>query len=146
MADPVAQKAQAALAKSGKTLQGAFNWTVSNISYVVLSSMGTNNLDWYANYGFTNHSGHCYVYACVFAKMARELGYEARVIDGDIARSGGRSWHHSWAEVKVNGVWYNYDPEYRYECLRKGRSITTYQFVYGQSNTLVYKRYRVLPG
>ncbi len=51
--------------------------------------------------------GDCKSWACAFAALADEIGYDAYVIRGMVPRAGGGSTPHSW--VRINGKYY--DPE-----------------------------------
>lgn len=63
----------------------------------------------YAKYMFKNKRGNCFRYAACYAYIARVLGYDSRVVVGEITRLGGGRTPHGWTEVKVGGKWYIFD-------------------------------------
>lgn len=79
-------------------------------------------------------SGNCYSFACAFAAMANEIGYDAYVVCGRVSgtRDGARDGltRHAW--VRINGR--NYDPEAQFAGWRRG--------IYGSRGYPV-SRYRV---
>ena len=135
-ADPVRAKAIARLEKQGKSLRAAYDWAVA-IPYRVTDT--NRNAPWYADYGFTNSTGNCYVKAAVFAYMARELGYKADVISGGVPLRRGGIGPHGWVEIVVDGSTYICDPDFQSETGRNG-----YMIHYGQSGTWKYIRHGVL--
>lgn len=70
--------------------------------------------DWTGQYAlelFSNGYGNCYRYAAGFAYLAKALGYEVKVITGQIHSARGGVTPHSWVEIFYNGAWYICDPE-----------------------------------
>ncbi|MCM1500018.1 MAG: transglutaminase-like domain-containing protein [Clostridium sp.] len=59
----------------------------------------------------SSKSGNCHAYAASFVYIARVLGYDARVVVGDVSSSHGGMTPHGWVEVKQNGKWYVCDPD-----------------------------------
>lgn len=74
----------------------------------------------------STHSGNCYGFACVFAAMAEEIGYQPYIVCGRVRGSRDRAadgyTRHAW--VRMNGR--NYDPEAQYAGWRRG--------IYGNTN------------
>ena len=65
----------------------------------------------------TTGRGNCYCYAGVFYYLARQLGYPAVPISGNVgtARSP-----HGWVEIDFDGVTYIYDTELEMAYRKKG--------------------------
>ena len=95
-------------------------------------SWGTYKL---ANYGISNHSGNCYVYAAVFTELAYAMGYDAHQVRGSIRLSWGWGNNHSWVEIKKGGKTYVCDPA----GLHQLGWNNAYMFQYGQKGTWMYK-------
>lgn len=91
--------------------------------------------EWYANFGFDNHKGNCYVMAATFQKMAKLLGYDAHLVEGYIRTYNGRG-RHGWVEIDMNGTTYVFDPNFEYGGYGNG-----YQINYGMSGTFKYIDY-----
>ncbi len=74
---------------------------------------------WHKTYAYnmlTSKRGNCYSYAAAFAYLAKKAtGLPVRVgWGGTPARLGGLT-PHGWCEIRINGVWYVFDPDlYRY--------------------------------
>ncbi len=68
----------------------------------------------------TSHSGNCYSFACAFAALASEAGYQPYVICGRVRGSRDRAadgyTRHAW--VQINGL--HYDPEAQYAGWHRG--------------------------
>lgn len=70
--------------------------------------------DWTGDYALqllTSGEGNCYRYASAFAYLMKGLGYETKVITGQVVARRGGTTPHGWTEVKVGGNWYIYDTE-----------------------------------
>lgn len=69
---------------------------------------------------FTTRGGNCYSFACAFAALAAEVGYEPYVVCGRVSGSrdgaGDGLTRHAW--VRINGL--NYDPEAQYAGWMRG--------------------------
>ena len=91
------------------------------------------SMEWYADYGFKNGKGNCYVMAAMFCEMAKSMGYEAHQISGKVPLLAGGYGPHSWVEVVVNGTTYVCDPDFTNETGYNG-----YMINYGQSGTWRY--------
>lgn len=96
-------------------------------------------MQWYADYGFKNGKGNCYVMAAMFCEMAKLLGYDAHQISGRVPLKAGGYGPHSWVELKFEGTTYVCDPDFAEETKRNGYMIT-----YGQSGTWVYQKDSVM--
>lgn len=68
----------------------------------------------------TTKTGNCYSFACAFAALASEIGYQPYVVCGKVRGSRDRSsdgyTRHAW--VRINGL--NYDPEGQYAGWMRG--------------------------
>ncbi len=139
---PDYKKARAVLDEIGWDLMAAFRWSASltyyghNPNMPDTADMGT---IWYADYGFDNHRGNCYVMAATFCEMARLLGYDARQISGSVPLASGGYGPHSWVEIDFDGSTYVFDPDFTYNTGRNG-----FQIAYGQSGTWRYQPEEVM--
>jgi hypothetical protein len=92
-------------------LRAAFDYVVNNFKYRLGNEYP--GQDWWAEPYATEMldvgSGNCYRSTALFAVMARELGYNARVIAGEV-RTGSGWAAHGWVEIYINGSWYMFDP------------------------------------
>ena len=94
--------------------------------------------EFYAEYGFENKRGHCYVLASVFYEMASMLGYRVRFIKGYVPSSRGGLATHGWVEIYYNGGWYVCDVSFQRSYHRSG-----YMINYGDAGTWRYSDYHV---
>ncbi len=128
------QKAHEINNQLGRDLRKAFDYakTITYSRYVPADtpSYGSEN---YANQGFDNHVGNCYVMSAVFCYLAKDLGYDAHQIGG---QHSSYNTTHSWVEIEMNGTTYVFDPDFEVELHRNG-----YMFTYGTSGTLRYHSY-----
>lgn len=126
----------------GWNLQAAFN-AASGITYYGqkpdMPQTTDYTLEWYAEYGFKNGKGNCYVMAAMFCEMARLLGYDIHLISGKVPLKDGTWGPHSWTEVNVDGTVYICDPDFAHETGKNGYMIT-----YGQSGTWMYQKEMVM--
>ena len=132
------QKAKSVLDTIGWDLRAAYNWSAHALPYYTLGPEVTGNSvhsEWYANFGFDNHKGNCYVMAATFQKMAKLLGYDAHLVEGYIRTYNGRG-RHGWVEIDMNGTTYVFDPNFEYGGYGNG-----YQINYGMSGTFEYIDY-----
>lgn len=128
-------QASAVLNQVGWNLQAAFNWS-AGIKWVKSPTDPALGSRYFANLGFTNHQGNCYVMAATFYEMARTLGYEAHQMTGTVPLRRGGMGPHSWVEVNVGGTYYVCDPDFTNESRKNG-----YMIHYGQSGTWRYTGY-----
>ena len=133
--------AQAAdvLDKVGWDLKKAYDWTVDTLYYVGYSTDNSKKVSYYSDYGFKNHKGNCYVYAAVFAMLARELDYDVHMCYGGIMKADGEQGVHSWSEITINGKKAVYDPEFESVWYWKTKK-SGYAFQYGDSKTWKYTK------
>ena len=121
-----------------KDLKSVFDWASTAITYKVtdLPPAGESYLEWYADYGFENRYGNCYVMAATFCKVARLMGYEAYLVDGSVPLAVGGVGPHGWVEIVQNGTVYVCDPNFTNSTKRNGYFIT-----YGTSGTWRYMNF-----
>ncbi len=129
------------LDKIGWDLKKAFNDAASTPYYgpADFPKDDKTTMQWYADYGFKNGKGNCYVMAAMFCEMAKLLGYDAHQISGRVPLKAGGYGPHSWVEVTFEGTTYVCDPDFTEETKRNGYMIT-----YGQSGTWVYQKDSVM--
>ena len=119
----------------GWNLRAAYNWSAS-LPYYRMDSSPSQGSEWFALYGFENHTGNCYVMAATFYYMAKVLGYDAHQVAGYVPKIGGGVTPHSWVEIVINGTIYVFDPNFTNETGGNG-----YQIRYGTSGTWMYSSY-----
>lgn len=131
-------KARQTLDRIGWDLKSAYDYSAGLTYYrnVAVPPEGK-HLETYATYGFTNGKGNCYVMAATFCQMAREMGYEAYLVEGYVPSRRGGVTVHGWCEIKVDGRWYVCDPNFTNELGRNG-----YMVWYGTGGTWVYSNYK----
>ncbi|MGN0154085.1 MAG: transglutaminase domain-containing protein [Lachnospiraceae bacterium] len=111
------------MSKSQK-LRVCWNYMVSTSRFHYVSKYpDINKANWQkkAAYDmFVTHNGNCYSFACGFAALAEEVGYEAYVVCGRVSGSRDHSsdglTRHAW--VMINGRYY--DPEAQFAGWYKG--------------------------
>lgn len=133
-------KAAAVLDQVGWNLRAAFDWSAS-LTYYGHGAEGmpddpSPGIEWFADFGFTNLKGNCYVMAATFYEMAVLLGYAPRQMSGEVPLASGGVGPHSWVEIDFDGQTYVFDPDFTYGTGRNGYMIT-----YGQSGTWRYSNY-----
>ncbi len=106
------------LDKRGWTLRAAFNYSAKLRYYRPLPRTAKPGSAWFANYGFTNGKGNCYVMASTFYYMAKVLGYDAHQMSGYVWKNP-----HSWCIIKHKDKTYVYDPNFTNETGRNGYKI-----------------------
>lgn len=70
--------------------------------------------NWTSDYAYdilSTRQGNCYRYASGFAALASRMGFDVRVITGQVKAHRGGTTPHSWAEVCLDGEWYIFDCE-----------------------------------
>ena len=83
--------------------------TVNNVNYVATLDM---KIIYRANRALESNQGSADDFACSFAVLARQLGYDAYYIDGAILNDAGLSQSHGYAVVIIDGTKYIFDAEY----------------------------------
>ncbi len=122
-----------------RDLHTLFDWVANNVTYVenpthVIARSGFTREETYAAMGFESLHGNCYVSAAMFAAFARELGYDAKYIEGGVLLQSGYA-NHGFVEITINGTSYICDPEmqgtlpqYNLYMQPKSNTILTYRY------------------
>ncbi|MCR4763368.1 MAG: transglutaminase-like domain-containing protein [Lachnospiraceae bacterium] len=138
--DPSYAKAAEVLQSLGWSITNAFNWSAGLTYYghgkADMPEEGSPGTHWFANFGFDNRKGNCFVMAATFYEFAKLCGYSPRQIFGYVPRRSGGMGPHSWVEIDVDGETYVYDPDYTYGTGKNG-----FKIKYGQSGTWHYTDY-----
>jgi len=93
-------------------LKACYKFIIDHTSYV--RTYETPAGDWtpsFANQVYLAGTGNCYRYAAAFAYLAKDLGYETKVITGQVPSKKGGMTPHSWTEVSIDGKYYLFDTE-----------------------------------
>lgn len=118
----------------------AFNWCAALPYYghgkKDMPETGDPGVNWFANYGFTNRKGNCFVMASCFFQFARLCGYSPRQMVGMVPSRKGGLTIHSWVEIDVDGQTYVYDPDFQMGTGKNG-----FKIQYGQKGTWRYQQY-----
>ena len=139
MATKAEQYAYKTLNEIGWDLRAAYNWAAAMPYYRMSPDVvpaGVDPTQWYAEFGFENHTGNCYVMASTFYYMARLLGYDVHRVNGYVPISATEYNPHGWCEIDMNGTTYVFDPNFTNEMHMNG-----YQITYGTSATWRYSSY-----
>ena len=93
-------------------LRACYKYMVKSHSY--LRDYDTPFGNWTSSYAYdilSTGKGNCYRYASGFAALASRMGFDVRVITGQVKARRGGTTPHSWAEVCLDGDWYIFDCE-----------------------------------
>ena len=93
-------------------LRACYKYMVTSHSY--LRDYDTPFGNWTSSYAYdilSTGQGNCYRYASGFAALASRMGFDVRVITGQVKARRGGTTPHSWAEVCLDGDWYIFDCE-----------------------------------
>lgn len=104
-------------------------WYMAN-NFTYKRTYETPQGDWTGEYALeilTTGMGNCYRFASAFAYLLNELGYETKVITGEIGARQGGTTPHSWTEVKIENEWYVFDTELQYANRDKDYYWKTYE-------------------
>ena len=137
-AGPRFEKAAEVLDRIGWDLFAAFRWSAS-LTYFghndVMPDTEFPGVRWYADYGFDNLQGNCYVMAATFYEMALNLGYKGRRITGGVGMRAGGIGPHSWVELDLEDGTFVFDPNFTNESGGNG-----FKIHYDDSGTWSYQR------
>lgn len=119
-----------AVVSKQKTLQNCYKY-VTKFTYLPRNYSITKK-GWevtYALNALNDKKGNCYSYATAFAMLARECGYDAKIVTGTMVKNGGKEQPHAWVEIdgKV------YDPQ-----SENNMKIDCYAKTYDQITAIVY--------
>lgn len=144
-------------ASTAKKVQVCYDWTVRNINYSWSGYKGEKSGYYGFNrkypyndyeeglqkafpeeviartyYTMSKHEGVCYDWGAVFAVMMRYIGIEAYVHTGIFRFEWDTQWgHHGWAEVKINGTNYIFDPQREFRMCGDGKGTISHTRYYG---------------
>ena len=111
MLSDVQKKADAILATTGKTANAIYNYVVTHNRYDHIEATRTPaqielaGWKYFANYALSNSKIVCYYFAAVTDLLFQQANIESRIVYGNGRGTG----DHYWNQIKVNGVWTNYD-------------------------------------
>ena len=93
-------------------LAACYNYMINACSYKRTYDKPSGDWTWtYAVEILTTGQGNCYRYAAGFACLAKRLGFETKVITGQVKARRGGTTPHGWTEVKMGDTWYIFDTE-----------------------------------
>ena len=101
-------------------LRAGFNYVRDSYTYLRRNYYSVGYTDWVmeeARTMYTTGRGNCYCYAGAFYYVARQLGYDARIISGT---TGYNRAPHGWVEIDLDGVTYIFDTELEMAYRKKG--------------------------
>ena len=84
----------------------------------------------------TARVGMCNAYASAFILMARKIGLDAYLVTGTTRNGGGGYAYHEWAEIRIDGQIFVFDPQLDQSLARQGLG----------SHNIFGKTYADLPG
>lgn len=116
-------------------LFACYMYTVNNFRYASRPTYPA--AGWETSYAYNmikDGAGNCYSFAAVFGYLAKALGYDARIIAGQVRMYNGTWGPHSWVDIYIGGVLYICDPDGQYEL-----GINMYMMAPG-NYALVYRR------
>lgn len=129
------QKANNIIASVGSNLINLYNYVKSNNSYKFieqtrsLEEIETVGWSYFADYAMDNRFVVCYYFAALTDLLFQQAGYETRIVYG----TGRGEGEHYWNQVKINGVWTNYDACNGYadvtDDFLKSKNYTWYKYV-----------------
>ncbi len=94
---------------NSKKLEQMFKYMRNTYAYArsYTGKPTASTLSSYAVDFLTTGKGNCYRYAVSMTCICKVLGFETRVVIGEISTASGNGMTgHGWAEVKVGGTWY----------------------------------------
>lgn len=104
-------------------LKALYLYTRDSFYYLKRNSYPDQTIDWEkeALLMFQTNYGNCYNYGSVFYCFARQVGYDAKLVNGTI---GEKKLAHCWVEITIDGVTYLFDPEQ--EMLQRKNGVNYY--------------------
>lgn len=133
-------RANEILASIGTSATNIYNYVRSNNKYKYIEETKTlveiESIGWsyFANYAMDNRFVVCYYFAAITDVIFQQAGYETRIVYG----TGRGTGDHYWNQIKVNGVWTNYDTCNGYADVTddylKSLNYTWTQYVYPEYN------------
>ena len=113
-------------------VKAVYDWIINNMSYQLGFVIGEeidsliNTYGFYekdavevflATNGFGTHKGSCDNYSAMFVVLTRRIGLESYPISAITNAGGG----HTTVNIKINGKWYNFDPQREDNSLKNGK-------------------------
>lgn len=113
-------------------VKAVYDWIINNMSYQLGFVIGEeidsliNTYGFYerdavqvflATNGFGTHKGSCDNYSAMFVVLTRRIGLESYPISAITNTGGG----HTTVNIKINGKWYNFDPQREDNSLKNGK-------------------------
>ena len=130
-------------------VKAVYDWIINNMSYQLGFVIGEeidsliNTYGFYerdaievflATNGFGTHKGSCDNYSAMFVVLTRRIGLESYPISAITNTGGG----HTTVNIKINGKWYNFDPQREDNSLKNGK-ITYLAFGEDDNDSKPYK-------
>lgn len=110
-------KAYNKLDQIGWNIRSAYNWCTTLIdSSAGLETDSSTGMEFYADHGFDNNRGNCYVASACLCEMALMMGYDAHMVSGFYKNSNGNWVDHAWVEIDNyagTDQTYIFDPYFR---------------------------------
>ena len=100
-------------------LRAVFNYCRDNFSYLKRPYVYPEQTDWeigYATEFLTLRKGNCHSFAALFYFLARQLGYPAYTVEGEVGYS---ARHHGWVQIPIDGIHYLFDPQLAWRYLHE---------------------------
>ena len=130
-------------------VKAVYDWVINNMSYQLGFVIGEeidnliNQYGFYekdaiqvflANNSFSTLKGSCDNFSAMFMILTRRIGLDSYVVSAINNDGGG----HTTVNIKINGKWYNFDPEREYRSLKNGK-IMYYAFGEDDNDSKPYK-------
>ncbi len=130
-------------------VKAVYDWIINNMSYQLGFVIGEeidsliNTYGFYerdavevflATNGFGTHRGSCDNYSAMFMVLTRRIGLDSYVISARNKDGSG----HTTVNIKINGKWYNFDPQREDNSLKNGK-ITYLAFGEDDNDSKPYK-------
>lgn len=109
-------------------LRTCYDYLIKNCHYVRIpnTELFAGWEEAFAKEMLTNYGGNCYYYAAAFGYLARGIGYDARILTGQITAASGGYTPHAWVEIDSDGTTYLYDCE-----MEQAKGYDLYKKTYG---------------
>lgn len=115
-------------------VKACYDYIINNTTYGVNELLFTNAHDYFCYMGgyetyalLTGKVGVCDDYSATFVSMAKAIGLDAYVVNGQTHTTSGNFTPHAWAIIKINDVEYVFDPQIE-DNIAKGGKIGYYRF------------------
>ena len=88
---------------------------------------------------FVNNAGNCMNKAAAFYYLAKQLGYDVRLVSGTVKFDETTNAEHAWTEITVDGATYVCDPNFEWDTALVGNRQSGFMRTYGSSGTWLYQ-------